>query len=235
MKRIHILILCLSIFIISNSYGDERLKIAATTSLYETGFLEYILPDFTAKYGIKTTVISAGTGKAIKLGENGDVDLLFIHAPDDENEFIRNGFGKNRKTIMYNDFIIIGPENDTARIKGSNNVKVAFKKIFKTRNKFVSRGDDSGTHKKEKSIWSELKVFPKGKWYMESGQGMTATIMIADEKNAYCLADRATFLTSKDKIRIIKLFDGDNNLINYYSVIAVSPQKHPHVQYISAM
>jgi len=235
-RRICGLVVCFfALSIIFKASGEERLKIATTTSLYETGLLDYLLPDFTGKYNVKTDIISVGTGKALKLGENGDVDLLLIHAPESEEGFVKNGFGINRKAIMYNDFIIIGPEDDPAGIKKADSATAAFEKILKTERKFVSRGDDSGTHKKEQAIWGVLKLSPEGKGYMESGQGMTATIMIADEKNAYCLTDRATYLSAKEKIRLALLFEGGDILINPYSVMAVNPQKHPHAKYELAM
>lgn len=232
MRKMCVLVTCLSVLSVSGASGEVRLKIATTTSLYETGLLDYLLPDFAEKHNVKTDVISAGTGKALKLGENGDVDLLLIHAPDAEEEFVKNGFGINRKTIMYNDFIIIGPADDPAGIKKADSAAAAFEKILKTESKFVSRGDDSGTHKKEQAVWGALKkLSPEGKWYMESGQGMTATIMIADEKNAYCLTDRATYLSAKEKIRLGLLFEGGDILANPYIVMAVNPRKHPHAQY----
>ena len=228
-------------FLIINPYSghaQETLKLATTTSTYETGLLDYILIPFEEKNNIKVHIISVGTGKAIKLGENGDVDVILVHARKVENKFIENGFGVNRRDVMYNDYVIIGPKNDPAGVKGIKNPQEAFLKISQKRALFISRGDDSGTHKKEKSIWLRTKVDPtdqQNKWYLESGQGMSATLRIADEKNGYTLIDRGTYLFNKKNIRLDILIDGGEELLNPYGIIAVSPYEQNHVQYENAM
>jgi tungstate transport system substrate-binding protein len=235
-KRIDIIIwfvlLFFNILLFKDYIGaGNYIKMATTTSLYETGLLDYLIGSFEKSEGISVHVISVGTGKALKLGMNGDVDVILVHAPEAEIEFIRDGYGTGRKTLMRNEFIIIGPERDPANIKSSKNALSAFKNISSKRKKFISRGDDSGTHKKEKSLWRELGVLPEGNWYLESGRGMTETIMMADEFNAYCLTDRATYLMKKKELRLIQLLQDGESLDNRYSVIAVDPEKNPHVKY----
>jgi tungstate transport system substrate-binding protein len=179
-------------------------------------------------------VIAVGTGKALKLGENGDVDIVFVHARAAEDQFVADGFGVNRRDVMYNDFIIVGPENDPAGIKAKNAVE-SLKAIFAKNATFASRGDDSGTHKKEKEIWKEAGMEPEGTWYLETGQGMGATLTLANEKQAYCLVDRGTYIAYEDKVDLVILSEGDERLFNPYGIIAVSPAKHPHVNYLYAM
>jgi len=222
-------------FCVNTVFAEEILKLATTTSTYETGLLDYVFPAFEKKYNVKIHIISVGTGKAIKLGENGDVDVLLVHSPEVEEGFIREGYGLNRKTIMSNNFIIIGPKDDPACVRDLKNVKNALKNIARTQSIFVSRGDDSGTHNKEKFLWSKAGIVPQGEWYLESGQGMTQTLVIADEKNAYCLTDRATYLFNRDRLRLVKLLEEDNDLENPYSVIAVNPHKHSHIKYKLSM
>jgi len=180
-------------------------------------------------------VIAVGTGKAIALGKNGDVDVLLVHDPEAEKEFVENGFGVNRREVMYNDFIILGPVNDPAKIKGIKDAILAFKKIAEQKYFFASRGDASGTDKKEKNIWKLAQINPEGDWYMEVGQGMGTTLQIADEKQAYVLCDRGTFLAYQDKIELRVLIEGDPLLFNPYSIIAVNPALYPQVKYEEAM
>ncbi|MCG2712323.1 MAG: substrate-binding domain-containing protein [Candidatus Omnitrophica bacterium] len=226
----------LMIFFPTNTLlAGEILKLATTTSTYETGLLDYIFPLFEKKHGVKIHIISVGTGKAIKLGENGDVDIILVHARAAEDKFVRDGYGVNRRDVMYNDFLFLGPENDPAGIFGLSDAKETLKKIYQAKETFVSRGDDSGTHKRERLLWSKTELNPKGQWYLESGQGMAATLRMADEKNAYVMVDRATYLFNKGKIRLIKMVDNDNDLLNPYGVIAVSPYIHKHVKYELSM
>ncbi|MCK4249085.1 MAG: substrate-binding domain-containing protein [Candidatus Omnitrophica bacterium] len=215
--------------------AGEVLKLATTTSTYETGLLDYILPPFEEKHNIKIHIISVGTGKAVKLGQNGDVDIILVHAREAEDAFVEQGYGVNRRDVMYNDFVILGPADDPAGAAGLDQAQQALKKIFLTKQKFVSRGDDSGTHKKEKFLWSKINLEPQGRWYLEVGQGMSAALRIADEKNAYCLIDRATYLFNKDKIRLKIMVEADKDLLNPYGVIAVNPAKHPHIKYQKAL
>lgn len=215
---------------------DITIKLATTTSVDNTGLLSAVLPKFEETFGLRVHVIAVGTGKAIKLAENGDVDAILVHDPELEAEFIKKGFGVNRKEIMYNDFVIVGPINDPAMVKEARDIESAFIRIYRSGVTFVSRGDGSGTDRFEKRIWSIVGINPNGKWHIEVGQGMGATLQIAHERNAYTLSDRATFLKYEDKIRLRILFEGkDRNLRNVYSIIAVDPTRHRHVKYAYAM
>jgi len=215
--------------------AERPLRLATTTSTYETGLLDFILPPFEVEHGIEVHVISVGTGKAMKIAENGDVDVILVHAREVEEQFIEAGYGVNRRDVMYNDFLILGPQDDPAGIGGLEDAGKALARIRDTEQAFVSRGDDSGTHKKEKSLWAELGLAPGGPWYLEAGQGMSATLRMADEKDAYVMVDRATYLASRPWLRLRKMVEGDADLFNPYGIIAVSPYRHPHVQYERAM
>lgn len=221
--------------LVNTGKGEELLKLATTTSTYETGLLDYIFPPFEKKHNAKIHIISVGTGKAIKLGENGDVDIILVHARAAGDKFVSDGYGVNRRDVMYNDFVILGPKEDPAGISGLNDAKEALRRIYEAKQIFISRGDNSGTHEKEKFFWAKLGLNPKGTWYLDAGQGMSVTLRIADEKNAYVMSDRASYLFNKDKIRLEKLVEGDKDLFNPYGVIAVSPYKHAHVNYELSM
>jgi len=224
-----------SIFSFSNVEAQQTMRLATTTSTYETGLLDAIFPPFEKQHNVKIHIISVGTGKAIKLGENGDVDIILVHSRKAEDKFVQDRFGVNRRDVMYNDFIILGPENDPAGIASLRKATEALRKIFKTKSIFVSRGDDSGTHKKELFLWGKADLEPEGQWYLESGQGMNATLKMADEKEAYVMVDRGTYLFSKDEITLKKAVEGDRDLFNPYGVIAVSPDKHPHAKHELSM
>lgn len=212
-----------------------HLKLATTTSTENSGLLNVLLPPFEEKYNVKVDVIAVGTGKAIALGKNGDVDVLLVHDPEAEKEFMENGFGVNHREVMYNDFVILGPSNDPAQVKGLKDVVSAFTRIAEQKAFFVSRGDASGTDVKEKNIWKVANINPEGNWYMEVGQGMGTTLQMADEKRAYVLCDRGTFLAYKDKIDLEVLVEGDPLLFNPYSIMAVNPALYPQVKYEEAM
>jgi tungstate transport system substrate-binding protein len=213
----------------------RRVRLATTTSLENTGLLYQLLPPFEQKFNIKVDILAVGSGKALKLAQQGDVDGVFVHAPRAEQEFIRASFGVNRREVMYNYFVIVGPPNDPARIRGCE-VLEALKRISTTKSNFISRGDDSGTHQKEKELWRLAQVTPQGKWYFEAGQGMAPTLCLADEKRAYCLVDKATFLTYRKKIELILLCEKPLTLLkNPYSIIAVNPNRYPEVNYIYLM
>jgi len=234
MKRAMLTVLAAMCAVMQANAG-ETLRLATTTSTYETGLLDHIFPPFEKKHGVKIHIISVGTGKAIKLGENGDVDIILVHARKAEDKFVHDGYGMNRRDVMYNDFLMLGPKDDPAGIKGMKSAADALKRIFDRQQTFISRGDDSGTHKKEKLLWLKTGLAPKGKWYLEAGQGMAATLRMADEKNAYVMVDRATYLFNKDKLRLVKLVEGDKLLFNPYGVIAVNPYKHKHAKYELSM
>jgi tungstate transport system substrate-binding protein len=229
------LLCCLSLIITNHSFASERIRMATTTSTDNSGLLEVILPPFEKMYGVTVDVIAVGTGKAIKLGESGNVDLILVHAPAAEERFVSEGHGVNRRAVMHNDFILLGPKNDPVQIKGNKDIKEAFVKIAQSGSLFISRGDDSGTHKKEKSIWKAAGIEPEGTWYLEAGQGMGTVIQMAHEKLAYTISDRGTFLAYRPKIDLIIISEGDKNLYNPYGVIAVNPGMHPQVKYVKAM
>jgi len=208
--------------------AEKTLMMATTTSTDNTGLLDYLAPVFTKDTGIELKWTAVGTGKALKLGQNCDVDVLLVHAPPAEKAYVKKGYGQNRQEIMYNDFVIIGPPSDPAQVKGLS-VKATLKQISGKNAPFVSRGDDSGTNKKERSLWksSELKLPEKEGWYIQTGQGMLATINIAAERKGYTMTDRGTYIkyeSTKDGNPPLKiLVEGDNVLMNQYSVIEINP------------
>ncbi|MGQ9626298.1 MAG: substrate-binding domain-containing protein [Anaerolineae bacterium] len=215
---------------------EGRLILATTTSTADSGLLDYILPDFETIYNVKVDVIAVGTGQALKLGEAGDADVVLVHARSQEDAFVEAGYGVNRQDVMYNDFIIVGPSDDPAGIKGMKDVAQAFSKIAETKSTFISRGDESGTHVKEKSIWAKVGLEPKGDWYISAGQGMGEVLTMAEEQMAYTLSDRATYLSRTiEGIDLVILVEGDPILFNPYGVIAVNPELHPKVNYDLAM
>ncbi|MBE0448077.1 MAG: substrate-binding domain-containing protein [Actinobacteria bacterium] len=209
--------------------------LATTTSTRDTGLLDILLPAFTKKTGITVIPVAVGTGEALKMGERGDVDVLLVHSRKSEDEFMAKGFGKVRKDVMHNDFVLIGPKNDPARTKEATSAAQAFGMIASKGAVFVSRGDDSGTHKKELKIWEKAEVKPAGAWYISTGQGMAATIRIADEKQGYTLADRGTYLVQKKNIDLAIVLEKKTDLLNPYGVIAVNPDKFPKVNYKGSM
>jgi tungstate transport system substrate-binding protein len=217
--------------------AGERLRLSTTTSTENSGLLYELLPPFEKRFNIKVDVISAGSGKAIKLGENGDADVVLVHERDLEDKFVADGYGINRRDVMHNDFVIIGPGADPAGVGKAKTAVEAFKMIAKKKAPFVSRGDKSGTHGKELSLWLKAGVKPAGSWYMESGMGMGEVLIMASEKGAYTLTDRGTYLAFQKggKINLPILFEGDPTLFNPYGIIAVNPARHPSVNYIMAM
>ena len=226
---------CFFLFFAGGAIASERIRMATTTSTDNSGLLEAVLPPFEKMCGVTVDVIAVGTGKAIKLGATGNVDLILVHAPEAEEQFIAEGYGVNRRQVMHNDFVVLGPESDPAKIKGEKASARAFQKIAQTGALFISRGDDSGTHKKEKNIWQDAGVEPHGAWYLEAGQGMGTVLQMAHEKGAYTISDRGTFLAYRSKIDLTIMSEGDPVLYNPYGVIAVNPARHPHVNYVKAM
>jgi len=210
---------------------SQNLILATTTSTQDSGLLDFILPDFEQQYNVQVDVVAVGTGQAIKLGEDGNADVLLVHARAQEDAFMKAGHGVRREDVMYNDFIIIGPAADPAGIKGLTSAAEAFQKLAGTRAVFISRGDDSGTHVKEKEIWQKAGIGPAGDWYISSGQGMGEVLTMADEQQAYTLSDRATYLSrTLEGIELEILVEGDKVLFNPYGVIAVNPNKGPHIK-----
>jgi tungstate transport system substrate-binding protein len=209
---------------------ERSIKLATTTSTENSGLMRAILPVFKKKTGIDVHVIAVGTGKALKHGENGDVDVVLVHAPSREREFVAAGFGLERVPVMHNDFVILGPRGDPAGVRGVRDAPGALAKIAKARHPFISRGDDSGTHIKEGGLWKEACVEPAGTWYVSAGQGQGAMLVMANEKQAYTLADRGTFIAFRGKTSLRVLVEGDARLANPYAVIAVDHARHPHVK-----
>jgi tungstate transport system substrate-binding protein len=236
---------------------DKIIKMSTTTSTRDSGLLDVLLPEFEKDTGIKIKVIAKGTGAAIRDGIDGNVDIIFVHAINKEMKFVADGFGTHRYAVMHNDFVIAGPENDPAAIKGLNNGVAAFEKIAAAKSIFISRGDDSGTHTKEQEIWAKTKVpmvsqtkevvkdgkpakmtftHPDGmgQWYLSIGQGMGAALTMAAEKQAYTLTDRGTYIKFKDGrkqgLDLEILCEGDASLRNDYGLIPVNPAKHPHTR-----
>jgi tungstate transport system substrate-binding protein len=218
--------------------AQTRIRCASTTSTQNSGLFDYILPLFEKKTGIKVDVVAVGTGASIEIGKRGDADVVFVHAKELELKAVSEGYFVNRQEVMYNDFVIIGPPNDPAKIKGTKLAGEAFRKMSETGSLFVSRGDKSGTNTKELALWAATGIDPKGKpWYLEVGQGMEKTQRIANEKRAYTLTDRGTWLATKDKDKLdmIIVLEGDPALFNQYAVMAVNPEKHKHAKYKEAM
>ncbi len=213
---------------------NPQLKLSTTTSTQDSGLLDAILPVFEEQTGYKVDVIANGTGAAIKLGETGDVDVILVHARASEDAFVESGFGVDRRDVMYNDFLIIGPADDPAGIQGGTSAQEALKKIADTQSTFVSRGDDSGTHKKELTIWKAAGIEPSGSWYNSVGKGMGDTFRMADEMKGYTLIDRATYLANKGDYALETMVEGDEILFNPYGVIAVNPEKYDNVNYEGA-
>jgi tungstate transport system substrate-binding protein len=235
MRILRIIIILLLILSSAPALAQEHIRLATTTSTDNSGLLAKLLPPFEQKYGVKVDVIAVGTGKALKLGENGDVDVVLVHARKAEDEFVEKGFGVNRRDVMYNDFVIVGPKDDPAGIRKRANAADALLAISQAQAPFISRGDNSGTHQKEKDLWKAVSVEPKGTWYMEAGQGMGSILTIANEKNAYTLTDRGTLLAYADKLDLVILFEGGPELANPYGIIAVNPANYPQSNYMGAM
>jgi len=223
-----------TLFICSLSFANESIIVASTTSTQNSGLFGYILPKFKEKTGIDVKVIAQGTGQALETGRRGDADVLFVHNRKAEEKFVTDGFGVNRKDVMYNDFVLIGPKDDPAGLKQSKDVKDAMQRLAKNNALFISRGDKSGTHSAEKRYWSSANVDPKStKGYRESGSGMGATLNMASGMDAYTLSDRGTWLSFKNRKHLEVVFSGDPAMFNPYGIILVNPSKHKHVKQTS--
>lgn len=217
--------------LLNSAYAQGTLRMSTTTSTENSGLLQVLNPVFTKRYNVHLNVIAVGTGKALRLAENGDVDVVLVHAPSAELKFVKDGYGIDRQAVMHNDFVLIGPKSNPAAIKINQSIASALQQIAQAQASFISRDDDSGTHKKERALWRQAKITTAKPWYLEVGQGMGAVINIADEKQVYTLTDRGTYLAFKDKIDLIIVNEGDNALFNPYHIIAVNPALHKHVQY----
>jgi len=237
-KSLVAMVVFTAILAVGSVCAETRIKCASTTSTQNSGLFDYLLPIFAKKTGIQVDVVAVGTGAAIEIGKRGDADVVFVHAKQQELKAVQEGFFVNRHDVMYNDFVVIGPKNDPLKIKGLKSAVEAFKKIAAAGGPFASRGDKSGTHTKELATWKAAGIDPKGqKWYLEVGQGMEKTQRIANEKRAYTLTDRGTWLATKDKdkLEMIVVLEGDPVLFNQYGVMAVNPEKHKQVKYKEAM
>jgi tungstate transport system substrate-binding protein len=210
------------------------LVLATTTSTQDTGLLDALTPRFEKQTGITVKVVAVGTGQALELGRRGDADLLLVHAPALEEAFVKQGYGINRRALMYNDFVIVGPARDPAHLKGMKRAADAFRAIARSRAPFASRGDNSGTHLKELEIWKAARIKPESPWHLSSGSGMAATLRLAGEKRAYTLSDRGTFLAQKKNLDLAILVEGNPALFNPYHVITVNPKRFPWVNYAAA-
>jgi tungstate transport system substrate-binding protein len=235
MKKVSIAVIILSFSAIILWAEPERLRLATTTSVENSGLLTKLIPVFEAKSGMRVDVVVVGTGKALRLGESGDVDVVLVHAREAEDRFLSQGHGVNRRDVMHNDFVILGPPEDPAGITGTVQASEALRQIAEQRSLFISRADDSGTHKREQALWEQTGTNPAGDWYKETGQDMGSVLIMASALRAYTISDRATYTTFKDKIDLQVLAAGDPSLFNPYSVIAVNPSEKPFVNYSGAM
>lgn len=215
---------------------NPKIILATTTSTQDSGLLDLLVPMFQKQTGHVVQTVAVGTGAALKMGEEGNADVLLVHAPAAEKELMDAGWGRDRFLVMHNDFVIVGPASDPAGIQSLTATPEAFQAIADGGVGFITRGDDSGTHKMELSLWGKAEVDPSGQaWYVDSGQGMGATLTIASEKQAYTLTDRATYLANQDNLDLEILFEGDAALLNVYHVITVNPDKWPKVNYEGAL
>jgi len=214
---------------------DPELILATTTSTQDSGLLDVLVPIFEEQSGYTVQMIAVGSGEAMQMGQDGNADVLLVHAPASEEQFMADGYGSDRQLVMHNDFIIVGPAADPAGIRGAPTTVEAFTMIANSASPFITRGDDSGTHKKELGLWKSTAITPAGDWYEESGQGMGATLRIASEKGAYTLTDRATYLANLDTLDLEILLEGDAALLNVYHVIVVNAELWPLVNEAGAI
>jgi len=215
--------------------AENSLILATTTSTYDTGLLDVLLPPFENQCKCKVKVIAVGTGQALRTARDGSADVVLVHDRTAEEQFVADGFGVKRYDVMFNDFVLVGPLEDPAKVAGTKDAVGVFGTISRSRALFASRADESGTHKKELAIWKKAGLTPSGPSYLQVGSGMAATLRVANEKGAYCLTDRGTWLAHKKELTgLAVIAEKDPILLNYYSVIAVSPAKHPNVNAVAA-
>ncbi|MEI8020884.1 MAG: substrate-binding domain-containing protein [Schlesneria sp.] len=225
---------CLFTGCASKPPSSRELTLATTTSTQDSGLLDVLLPAFERESGVKVKVIAVGSGQALELGRRGDADVLLTHSPQAETKFMDEGWGGKREALMHNDFVIVGPAEGRAGLKNAPTAADAFKIIAEAKSAFISRSDESGTHQKEINIWKTAGVEPDGMWYIRAGAGMAQALRMAHEKNAFVLSDRATYLTLKNEIELSVSFEGDEQLMNRYSVITINPKKHSHIHHDEA-
>ena len=229
MKKLFSVLVVASFFLTScntNERQAQDILLVSTTSTQDSGLLDVLLPAFTGQTGYNVQLVAVGSGQALKIGEQGNADVILLHSPAAEKEFVANGFGIDRRLVMHNDFVIVGPPSDPAALLSQLTLDSAFEAIFTSASTFVSRGDESGTHVKELTLWKNAGLNPVGQaWYLETGQGQGATLSIASEKSGYAITDRGTFLAYKSNVDLEILFEGDPALLNVYHVITVNPEK----------
>lgn len=216
--------------IFGTAVGADEMRLAVTTSFQNSGLSDILLPVIVEDTGIEVHLIVVGTGQAIRLGETGDVDAILVHSRKAEDAFVADGFGTHRRELMYNDFVLVGPENDPAKVAGATGISEALRAIAKAEAMFASRGDDSGTHKRELRLWEAAGIETSGGWYQELGSGMGATLNTAAGLGAYTLTDRGSWLNFGNKAGMAILFEGDAALFNQYAYLPVNPERHPHVK-----
>ena len=236
-KRLAALFIAVMLAALAASDEPRPITVASTTSTQNSGLFESLLPKFTAETGIEVRVVAVGTGQAIRLATNGDADILLVHHPASERKFVADGLGLARHPVMHNDFVLVGPAADPAGIRGMADVAVALRRIGDSEQVFVSRGDDSGTHKKELELWRAAAFDPRpasGAWYRESGSGMGTTLNTASAMGGYTLTDRASWVSFGNKAGLQLLVEGDTRMHNPYSIIVVNPGRHPHVHAVEA-
>jgi tungstate transport system substrate-binding protein len=218
--------LIVAVVLFGAACGSGAVILATTTSTQDSGLLDVLVPAFEKSTGFHVKIIAVGTGQALEMGRRGDADVLFVHAPTAEMEFVVEGFGTNRQLVMHNDFVVVGPEGNPAGVGAAPDALAALRAIADAEASFISRGDDSGTHKLERSLWNDLAFDPSGvAWYAESGQGMGATLQIANQRDAYTITDRATYLALRELLDLVVLNEGDPRLLNVYHVMQVSPAR----------
>jgi tungstate transport system substrate-binding protein len=237
MRYTLVCVLIASVLLVSCSQGPSQnsdLLLVSTTSTQDSGLLDVLLPAFTAETGNQVQLIAVGSGQALKIGAQGNADAILLHSPEAEKEFVAKGFGVDRRLVMHNEFVLVGPPSDPARVRGEAPVE-ALKKVYHSGVTFVSRGDESGTHVKELALWRKADLDPRSMdWYLETGQGQGATLSVASEKSGYAITDRGTFLAYRSNVDLEILVEGDPFLLNVYHVISVNPEKFPGVNYEAA-
>jgi tungstate transport system substrate-binding protein len=217
---------------VSPALGQSReLLLATTTSTRDAGLLDSLLPVFERQSGYSVKVIAVGSGQALQMGRRGDADVVLSHAPEAERTLVDSGYFVRRRLVMHNDFLVVGPPADPAGLRGLNDAPAAFRRLAERHGPFVSRGDQSGTHQRERILWHEAGITPPapGSWYLESGQGMGATLQLADEKRSYTLTDRATYLAWREKVQLVPMVEGDPLLYNVYHVLELNPKNAPRI------
>jgi tungstate transport system substrate-binding protein len=234
-KLLHALLAATFLWLAPHGLAQQVLRLSTTTSTENSGLLKYLLPAFEAQSGLTVQVISVGTGKALELAKNGDVDVTLVHARPSEDQFVAQGYGVERRDVMYNDFIVVGPVSDPAGIRGLKNVHQAFRKIVQSKARFISRGDNSGTDQMEQRYWKEAGVKPVGAAYISAGMGMGEVLTMAAELQAYTLTDRATYTAYMARTGLGIAVEGDPRMFNPYGIIAVNPSRHKGVNFNGAM